>query len=535
MDQSEDGTTGSSAAFEMARHWLTSCVTTHGKCGSQEKHWKPTRVLDISRAKEYNQLRLVTGDTIDKPYVALSHRWGYEEMPRTTLANYSAHLEGISTDKLSLIMRDSILIASSLGLQYLWIDALCIIQDSNDDWLAEAARMEAVFSGAIFTIAVASAEKHSESIFQKRRARCLRPFHLANFENISYRDRGAYCEGEGELYVFPNSPQVNRDGRPKGPLDWRGWVLQEQILSPRILYYGNGELYWECNTLSASESSPMGISLLNDKNQDETWALRILRKTIGGSIAPTELRDRIADIWKHMILNYSARHLTKRSDKMIALEGILNSLSGILKEKHVAGMWSHDLWSQLLWWQDITSSPQSEAQHSDFSAPSWSWLNTNSPVFYHSSLQDLSSDQNFKFAELQQVASIESFETEIIARDSCITGKLILTGPCFDYQLTFNDLKKPVWKRWNQKKFRLNTGRWWLEKPVDLPLDITCIIMAKDEVAKALVCLCLVSSVVENERTMVYKRIGLCHWEGLEYQVVNYVPSGIEERTVTVV
>jgi hypothetical protein len=170
LSELEDGHTGSSAA--------------------------PTRVLDLQEDNSQN-LRILENVTLCAPYVALSHRWGIEQLPRTTSANLTSHMQGLSLQELTLTMQDAVQVTRSLGYRYLWIDALCIIQDSEIDWLQEAARMSKVFSGAIVTLAVADAENHSQGMFRPRFSRCVRPFPIPYMKRTPYRDR-IYRDGEGE-------------------------------------------------------------------------------------------------------------------------------------------------------------------------------------------------------------------------------------------------------------------------------------------------------------------------------------------------
>ncbi|KAF2684304.1 HET-domain-containing protein, partial [Lentithecium fluviatile CBS 122367] len=384
----------------MISRWLSSCISHHRQCNRKMKYTTvPTRLLDIGGLNT-GILKLVE-NAANEPYVALSHRWGSEGLPRTTLANLHHHKELVSVEKLSRTLCEAIHIVSQLGLRYIWIDALCIIQDSNEDWLAEASKMGDVFSGAVFTLAVADSENHSEGIFRKHEVHCLRPFYVDRLRNMPHRDRGWY-DGEGEVYVFPGTPKVNQGVRPKGPLDSRGWVLQEQLLSPRVLYYGRGEIFWDCLTLSASESSPLGASLLTDTNPEETWAMKLLRKSIAGAIPPETLGRRTADVWKQVIKNYSARKLTKSSDRMIAMEGIVDATAILLQSNPVAGMWKTDLWDQLLWWLERPSDQgRTETSEQRFMAPTWSWLNAGGPIFYHSTLHVKNTSRSHDFTELR--------------------------------------------------------------------------------------------------------------------------------------
>jgi hypothetical protein len=212
------------AATYMAKHWLHACITNHRGCRrSVRPSTFPSRILDIKRLQSESRVHLVQDASLREPYVALSHRWGVEGLPTTTSNNISDRHSGIDVVELSPTMRDAVNIVQMLGHRYIWIDALCIIQDSTDDWISEASKMSSVFSGAVVTIAVADAEDHSQGIFRERRARCVRPFHIPYLQDRPYRER-SQLEGEGEYYVFPKTSLVGAGARAKRALDTRGWM-----------------------------------------------------------------------------------------------------------------------------------------------------------------------------------------------------------------------------------------------------------------------------------------------------------------------
>ncbi|KAH7398502.1 heterokaryon incompatibility protein-domain-containing protein [Pyrenochaeta sp. MPI-SDFR-AT-0127] len=519
----------------MAKHWLQTCTQNHVQCNRNlASRDSPTRILDISGLEHGIDPRLLQNMVLDSGYVALSHRWGVQGLPSTTTLNLAARLERLPLVELSQTMQDAIQITRELGFKYIWIDALCIIQDSTEDWLREASRMSSVFSGAIVTIAVADADHHAQGIFRPRPARCMRPFRIPYLQDTPYRER-TRLDGEGEFYVFPKSSLVGAGNRSKGTLDTRAWILQEQLLSPRMLYYGNGEIYWDCVTVSASESSPIAASLLYDSDPDETWALKLIRRTLAGSTNTRALRRKIADIWTQIIKNYSSRKLTRQSDKLIALEGILKPLAVILEDEPVAGMWRDQLWKQLVWWMPGPEVSIATSSDETFVAPSWSWLSVHAPVFYHNALRSKDPQRDagaHKFTDLEPLAKIIFAESETRSGVAGILGSLIMSGPSFSYHLTSNDLKKPVHKSWNAAKLKLNTGIWLLDRPLKLPVNIQCVVMAEDNVAKMLVCLCLVP---DEDMEGQWKRIGLCHWDGLAWQVPKFVGMELEERYFTIV
>jgi hypothetical protein len=534
LNEHGDEDTSSPAAMSLVAYWLRTCIEGHDQCNhTQSSQYCPTRVLDIYGVNDGKFPKLLQNYVLDGPYIALSHRWGLHGLPTTTKENLADRMDGINPAELSQTMRDAMRIVTSLGYRYIWIDALCIIQNSPDDWFSEASHMSNVFSGALFTIAVSDAEDHSQGIFRKRTARCLRPFAILTNTSRSQiiRDNN---EDESEYYVFPKTNLVGAGVRRKGTLDTRGWILQEQLLSTRILYFDRGEIYWDCIQLSASESSPMATSLLEESDPDETWALKLVRRTLAGCSTEDILRARISDAWSEIIKNYSARQLTKQEDRLMALEGIIVPLTTILGDDPVAGMWREQLWRQLTWWTD-TSDSGDEASIV-FPAPSWSWLSVQKRVYYHNSLLGEYPPKDtmlHKFTDLQLSSfSIHNVHTEQLPGSTGVIGTLGVTARCFSYRLTNIDMKKVAWKRWKRKSLKLNTGRWMLDAPAELPLDVHCLIVAEETVAKMLVCLCIVP---DKEQDGMWRRAGLCHWDGLVWQIPSYVGTELETRTFTLI
>jgi hypothetical protein len=170
-----------------------------------------------------------------------------------------------------------------------------------------------------------------------------------------------------------------------------------------------------------------------------------------------------------------------------------------------------------------------------FLAPSWSWLSATSPVHYRNAVRG--DDSQFdagahKFTDLEALSNIALAESETLFGATGIRGTLVIHGPSFDYCLTTDDLKKTVFKSWNAATLNLNTGRWLLDGAIELPIDLQCIIVAEDAVAKMLICLCLVP---DKQHTDKLRRVGLCHWEGLAWQVAKFVGKEPEERKFTII
>ncbi|KAF2489445.1 HET-domain-containing protein [Lophium mytilinum] len=520
--QLQDVGTGSPAATRVAIHWLRNCIAGHWQCNiAMHRRFFPTRVLDTGPPGILAEPVLLEADSYRGPYVALSHQWGTSTLPRTTLANIKQRRQSIPLAELTNTMRDAISIVRNLGFRYIWLDVACIIQDSKEDWLAESSKMADVYRSAILTLAVADAEDHSEGIFRPREAHCVRPIRFEDFR-MPRRER-SWFDGEGALYIVPSSHQVAKGVRPRGPLDSRGWILQEQLLSPRILYYGKGELFWDCISTSASESSPVSASLLDDEKSSETWAMKLIRRAIVGGGDPGTVQRYMQNVWIELIQNYSARSLTRPLDKLVAMEGILSAVEQIFGDAVVAGLWKDGLWRQLTWWtvsKEVTVDSQPTAAR--FTAPSWSWLNVETPVLYRNTLHP-------EYKELASVVQIREVREEVLSTKAEIRGRLTISGLTFPYLLTSDDFRVKIWKQFHRK--HLNCGQWWLDEPLELPQKIECLILAEDANLKMLVCLCLIPAQEEG----VFKRIGLCHWEGMRHEVYRFAKIRPEERLITIV
>lgn len=130
----DDANTGSTAAMLMAKTWHTNCTRNHIQCQKRiGGGFLPTRALYIRSAWTSNRVKLVNDTSLREPYIALSHRWGTEILPTTIRDNLATRLSGFKMADLPPIMRDAIWIARSLQYDYIWVDALCIVQDSEED------------------------------------------------------------------------------------------------------------------------------------------------------------------------------------------------------------------------------------------------------------------------------------------------------------------------------------------------------------------------------------------------------------------
>lgn len=196
----------------------------------------PVRLISLE------PLRLVDSDSIPlAQYTALSHCWGkLDELDKfcTYKSNISQFKNSIELDRLPQSFQDAIIVSRGIGVPYLWIDSLCIIQDDKEDWETESAKMGHIFTSANCTIGATSAKSSVEGFLGKREPRpCVQ------IETPSL----------GTLYVCRNIDDFHRDVE-NGELNTRGWVLQERALSRRSIFFTSEQVYWVCGAGVHSET-----------------------------------------------------------------------------------------------------------------------------------------------------------------------------------------------------------------------------------------------------------------------------------------
>ncbi|ENH72272.1 hypothetical protein FOC1_g10004510 [Fusarium oxysporum f. sp. cubense race 1] len=180
----------------------------------------------------------------------------------------------ISMDSFPAVMGDTILEAPSLEFQYIWIDALCTVQDDDKDWAYEAAIMDAVLSNAELTISTLVSSDCHTSLFQPRSAQVVHPVCFLDIWKPKFGCWSSTIEA-----VFP--AWLEEDLKAPAPINSRGWTLQEQLLSTRILYFGTGMLHWEYLRGYVVEVDPGGNSprRYDLKREIEQYTKRAIKGT----------------------------------------------------------------------------------------------------------------------------------------------------------------------------------------------------------------------------------------------------------------
>ncbi|KAL6699648.1 heterokaryon incompatibility domain-containing protein [Trichoderma pleuroticola] len=324
-------------AFDFIKSWIQTCSQEHDLCkGTLSKPFSnesagpqlPTRVLDVGPLN-HESVSLLATNRQRGEFCALSYCWGPEGTQTlvTTRDNIGDHLNGIQFNSLPKTFQDAVIVTRQLGIRYLWIDSLCIIQGDKDDWMKESAKMAGVYQNAFLVIAASGASNPKEGCFSNKR-RCPTtvevPYYLAEGQTAGSIKLSMRIHGlESPIW---------------GPLSKRGWVLQEWYLARRLLHYMPKGMSWKCKMLESGERHLYSMELYDNS-------------------------------WEDILYSYSNRKLTHKEDRLAALEGLVQAQLEGTNEKYSFGIFESRIPEQLLW----TIKSRAHSSEDLTNVPHWSW------------------------------------------------------------------------------------------------------------------------------------------------------------------
>lgn len=372
-------TTESEQTRDNALEWLKRCQTNedgkHNQCNNTaSRDWLPTRLLDVKSAIETSMVKLVT--PLDTPrdfeqereYITLSHcwgKWGASQLPVLTTGNIAERLrEGVSISLLPKTFADAIKAASWFKVRWLWIDSLCILQDSKEDWQRESIMMYDVYKNALLNISADDSPDGRFGCFRNRDPLAVLPM------NISFNGQESW-----KCWLTPDTHAVF-DSITKSSLAKRGWVFQERQLSRRVLHFTSHELMWECCAEApyfASETFPGGTPFKSVFNGNPKFQTRTKL-----NVAP-DTSPELHKAWNTIYKEYSGKIFSHVQDRLVALSGLAQEFEVALPDDtYLAGIWRSTLPQSLLWQSSGDSSPVRST--GSYLAPTWSWLSISGPV-----------------------------------------------------------------------------------------------------------------------------------------------------------
>lgn len=402
---------GSSAQF--ARDCINDCLESHEKCHFQrESAFLPSRLINVATSLPDGDPRLEERCRVPSGsrYVVLSYCWGSVKPECvTTLATLSDRMKKIPWHTLPATFQDAIRFTRSLDVNYLWIDSVCIIQGDEEDWIKEAGNMFHVYKDSYVTLAALDGLDSNRGLrgsSNRTDSTLVAELQMGDSRWPVYTHPEHYLTGF-KWERWP-SHEVIRD-EDNYPLLARAWTYQERMISPRVLFFTNNEVIFQCFSHADCECGAI--------RQDSDWAARpgvlgsplrpLLKSQFIDTIlhrlrdnhdsqAQDELGDkpsddaeeratnswrlRVAQTWQTNIAShYSALRLTALGDRLAALGAIAEQFQTVRPgEKYLAGLWSGSLMADLLW---EPKDPQGLLVRRN-SLPTWSWASWTGAISY---------------------------------------------------------------------------------------------------------------------------------------------------------
>lgn len=373
--------------IELMKSLIEDCVSNHPDCRATMQRLLPTRVLDLGDDPNVVKVRVVPGAECSKRhnrYMALSHCWGSVptnapwKLMNDRMKDYSSD---IPFSHLPKTFRQAILLTKKLGERFLWIDSLCIIQDSRDDWHSEASRMSDVYSGSLCTISTAT---------DSARGGCYLSRDTSPVNPVEWTiSQTGTTEAQNDLTVvlFPGTPH----GIPNPSVLERAWCLQERELSRSLIQFTADEWQWSCAKHRKSERklyysnfnykgqplpSAVGLNVYSKPNYDPEPASF-------PQIASSKDRIEAGSYWRNMATELSRCKITVASDRLPALLGLVERHAASFPDVYAYGVWESDLILGLNWECSVNDQDDIDTRPEPAIAPTWSWLSLEAPVYFH--------------------------------------------------------------------------------------------------------------------------------------------------------
>ncbi|KAI1121969.1 hypothetical protein F5Y10DRAFT_255134 [Nemania abortiva] len=395
--------------FHLIKLWLQDCDNNHTQCSAMGQIPFPTRLIDVG-TNESPELRLIeTRETTpgSTRYIALSHRWGDENTHFSTLRKdqsgrgreLAAFKSRIPEDELPATFKDAVVTARALSVRYLWIDSLCIVQGDEGDFKEESKHMETVFSCAYCVLAASRAASQCDGFLKRIEPR--------KYIMLAGKDKHP-------LYVCQWIDDFSRHVLD-GPLNKRGWVLQERALARRTIFFTEKQTYFECGQGIRCQSLTNMRHNMVDFLGDPRFPYKAMSSRRGLKIVYFQ------DLYKQ----YSRLDFTRVEDRPFAIGGLENRLRTAYKTKGGYGIFDDGqgkgLFHRSLLWQR-SEAPEgapipwlsriSFSSHRNISVPTWSWM------AYQGGIDYLAPEFDNTDWETDDIQPPWSNESEIPANDS---------------------------------------------------------------------------------------------------------------------
>ncbi|KAE9379603.1 HET-domain-containing protein, partial [Stipitochalara longipes BDJ] len=318
----------------------------------------PSRVVDLGEGKD-SPIRLhINQNGSRAQYAALSYCWGGDQPYKTTLLNLNTYTQELDAKVFPKTLSDAIRVCRAIGMRYIWIDALCIIQDDPEDKAKQISQMGKIYKDATFTLMAASASSVSEGFLGNAKVDApdaKLPFHIDKDSFGAVFVRSCY----NNPYFFDEEPIFNR-----------AWTLQEMLLSSRILMFDSYQITLKCGLQSFR---PPIDTFFGPELAKEYDGNALFVEDYMDSLAQ-EITSKQSQLWTSIMAEYSRRDISVIEDRYPALAGVTEELQKIWGGKFIAGFWEDYLVQHLGWVGGVNNEEFGGRKwESRLEGPSWSW------------------------------------------------------------------------------------------------------------------------------------------------------------------
>ncbi|KAI5920482.1 heterokaryon incompatibility protein-domain-containing protein [Camillea tinctor] len=378
----------------LIREFLTLCSTEHdGRCNSKTSDSQNLFIETLTQPyfgvidiESQSLVPLQWNKSKDNPvwerYAALSYVWGTDRKHRTVLANIQDRRKSgglaFAMENLPDALRQSITLVHDLGIRYIWIDALCIVQDSGPSWNLNANAMHLIYRNAAVTICSADGQDAHAGLVAMRK----------DNEAGQKASQEIFTCAEGVHLILHKPPEMSIAAS-----HWnnRAWTFQERLLSKRCVIFADGKIYFQCRSTSMSED------IFTDLN-GEGWSLDLVNAPLQSL---SQLSQRAMWFYMTCILEYTKREIYEPFDILAAFSGMCKLIEGTLKAPLIFGLPTSHFDLALLWEHRVPASRLKEAKtndakYKDLKFPTWSWCGweNNGTWYNHETILGCLADPN---------------------------------------------------------------------------------------------------------------------------------------------
>ncbi|KAI0537941.1 hypothetical protein GGR58DRAFT_501713 [Xylaria digitata] len=316
----------------IAKGWLRNCLSNHQQCQVTRSRVLPSRALCLSHRDASIHIELEMNPPDNIQFVFPSYRWGDQKL-KLTQKSVNELIRGIPLSSLPATLKDAVQVTHELDIPYLWIDALCIFQDSTDDLAKEIANMEVYIQQAVLVLQPSLVKSvHDPFLYNHapRQRTDIEPRRKITLE-VQSTGRQPYS-----IVLDPNAPWYQPN---KEPVNSRAWIMQERLLCPRVLILPSiGGIVWQCE---AHERIHGRIHYAYAVEEDHGCIALAWRPWDLSPQLPLTAKE-IHNAWLIQVDDYNKRDLTNPQDKLLPISALAKRFRdnyGDVLGEYCAGSW----------------------------------------------------------------------------------------------------------------------------------------------------------------------------------------------------